>query len=246
MKKNAPTRLTRRGMIKSSSSIAGLAALGQACSRSPNYQVNYRLRIKVVVSGMPFSGSAVENVRWFSGGFLTGFDAIGAFNSVAHAESVVLDLGQDGLLFGLVFPPQNRPGFQARYIESAFTPEMPPDLLTQDAIRSGAFLHHLTHMTGEYPIPKDDWPTFVRFNNIAKAQSAQIVYPSDLARVYGPGSSFESASVEITNEPITKRINQVLPWLAHSKGPFIWEKKPTPNSPDAARLSRECFILDGS
>jgi hypothetical protein len=214
-----------------------------ACSRRPQYQLNYRLRVAIEIGGQHYAGSSVESVGWYSGGFLTGFDGIGAYNSVAYGEAVVLDLGQNGLLFGLVSQPNATPGFSARNIDRVFTSEMPSDLLTDDAMRSGAYLHHLTGMTGEYAVPRDFWPVFVRFRDIKDPRSAQIILADQIAAVYGPTSSVKSVTLEITKDQVSNRIDSILPWLSNVRGAFLRSAGPANTAPDAAKLTSRCFKL---
>jgi len=57
----------------------------------------------------------------------------------------------------------------------------------------------------------------VRFANLNDPTSAVLVDPRDLAASFGPGVRFKGATVEITDDPITKGIEARLPWLKSSK-----------------------------
>jgi len=200
----------------------------------------------VVISGIRHEGATVENIKWGSGGFLSGFDGIGAYSADAFAEAVVMDLGREkGLLFGLIFPPQNVSCFDARRVSEIFALEMPDDVRTTDAIRSGAFFRHIQQMTGEYALRKDNWPVLVRFRDMRDPTSAQIIAPDQLEAVYGPDSHVDNASVEITHDSITSRIDRILPWLSQTKGAFSVYAGPSGAAPDAAKLTGRCFRLKG-
>lgn len=199
----------------------------------------------VVISGVRYVGAAIENAGWRISGFLRGFDGIGDYYTDAFAEAVIMNLGEHGLLFGLIFPPEITKSFDARRVSEIFAESMPPDLQTQDAYRSGTFFRHLEQMTGEYVVTKERWPALVRFENIRDPKSAQIIKPEQMSTVYGPNSYIDGASVEITRDPVTEQIDQVLPWLSQVKGAFSIFNGPADAAPDTAKLTSLCFRLRG-
>ena len=236
--------LSRRATIWSLAALPATLSLA-ACGSSSGYQLSYRLQIAIVIAGTRCVGSAVEKIRWHVGGFLTGFDGVGDYSATAFAEAVIMQLGEKGLLFGLIFPPNTTKGFDARYVSDVFAADMPLDVQTRDAYRSGTFFKHLQRMDGKYSVGKDHWPALVRFGDIHDPKSAQIIAPEQLSAVYGPNSYVDDVSVEITHDPVTEQIDKPLPWLSQTHGSFSLFEGPASAAPDAAKLTRRCFRLDG-
>jgi hypothetical protein len=237
----------RRKIIRSLATAPALSALMSlgACGSSPAYQVNYRLRIAVVIQGVRYIGSAVENIKWYSGGFLTGFDNVSAYNGVATGDAVVIDLAGHGLLFGLIAAPNVTSGFTAWHAENAFSPQLPPDLLTNSAMRSGLAFEFFENLKGEHSIPREFWPVLVRFHDIAKPGSAEIIRPEKFAATYGNNSYVDKISFQITSDPVTEQIDRALPWLSNTMGAFLRFSGPSAQAPDAALMTRFCFRLRG-
>jgi hypothetical protein len=62
-------------------------------------------------------------------------------------------------------------------------------------------------------LPFEDLPVLARFRDPNVPSTATIVSPNDLAASFGPGVTLKKATVEITDDPITKGIETRLPWL---------------------------------
>jgi hypothetical protein len=65
------------------------------------------------------------------------------------------------------------------------------------------------------------------------------VDPNDLAASFGPGVTLKTATVEITDDPITKGIEIRLPWLKSSKFTEHLFPNPTHQPPPDANLARK-------
>jgi antitoxin component of MazEF toxin-antitoxin module len=55
-------------------------------------------------------------------------------------------------------------------------------------------------------------PTLITFPDISQLNTAQVVDPNDLVKKFGLGHSM-AVKIEISNEKITQRIDDILPWL---------------------------------
>jgi hypothetical protein len=63
------------------------------------------------------------------------------------------------------------------------------------------------------PVPREKYPLFVFFEDIADASSVKEVNPDDLSASFGPGYALKSLTLEITRDRQTSRVKKVLPWL---------------------------------
>ena len=60
-------------------------------------------------------------------------------------------------------------------------------------------------------------PTTVTFGNVADPKSVALVDPRNLSATFGPGYELKSATIQITDEPVTRGIEKVLPWMEDNK-----------------------------
>ena len=62
------------------------------------------------------------------------------------------------------------------------------------------------------PVELNSLPTMVTFSDLQKPLTAKAIDPNDLVATFGPGYSL-SVKLQITDEPVSMRIVQVLPWI---------------------------------
>jgi hypothetical protein len=139
-----------------------------------------------------------------------------------EGEVVVVDLGARGLLFttfeshwgmgrgGMdmynadltLFPREN---FRDKYQK---------DMSNYD--KYAAYLDELNRLKPKGELPFKDLPVLVRFRDPKDPTSVELVDALNLAGSFGSGVALKRASVEITDDPVTKGIETRLPWLASS------------------------------
>ncbi len=98
---------------------------------------------------------------------------------------------------------------------------------SDDEIRAEwkAYADELKRVKPRADVPLDDLPMIVRFRKMDDPLSVQRINPHDLAATFGAGVTLKRATLEITDDPVSKGIDQKLPWLRTHRG--IWDK----NSP---------------
>jgi hypothetical protein len=80
----------------------------------------------------------------------------------------------------------------------------------------GAWLRAIPDLTGPVAIPTDELPLLVTFDNITDPLTVRQVDPADLDTVFGAGVSLTTATLEVTDEPVTTgRVERVLKWINH-------------------------------
>ena len=72
--------------------------------------------------------------------------------------------------------------------------------------------------TGARVLRPDLMPTLVTFADVNDPKTAQVIQPGELPAVFGSGYRFKRAWIELTNDPVTRTIEQKLPWLVGFKG----------------------------
>jgi hypothetical protein len=141
-------------------------------------------------------------------------------------EAVVVDLGQRGLLFVTLVKPDwlNSPGWGGSGGYAANMMSFPQEKFRGTYLaqatsneRYAAYLDELNRLKPKAGLALEDLPVLARFDDPKIPTSAVLVDPHDLAASFGPGVTLKSATVEITDDPITMGIETRLPWLRSSK-----------------------------
>jgi hypothetical protein len=124
---------------------------------------------------------------------------------------VAVDLGDKGILFALLKDDDTR------HIERFST--IPP------ALAVNAFRHLLTNpntsvvedmsilkkLKPKTELMPEQLPMLVRFRDINDPTTAENVDPRNLAKNFGLGVTLVSSIIEITNDPVTEKIDLILP-----------------------------------
>jgi hypothetical protein len=67
---------------------------------------------------------------------------------------------------------------------------------------------------GERRLDPANWPAFVTFQDVNEARSIKAINPPLLPDIYGSGARIASVTVSITSDPISRGLEEKLPWLA--------------------------------
>jgi len=120
-------------------------------------------------------------------------------------EAVVVDLGEHGVLFSLL--NSSTIGYDGFYIVFS---EFPSgfDILSPDAIR------YYSKLKAKKEVPFDKLPMLVHFRDIKDQKTVELVDPNDLEKTFGKGVKLVLATIEMTDEPLTKDVvKKYLSWL---------------------------------
>jgi hypothetical protein len=189
-----------------------------------------RLRLMLSVKtpeGLRTGSSVIEQtttfgpfqLRYGSGGWSMGRSLTG--------EGVVVDLGERGLLVAtLVGPDWIRShgwGGGGGYVVNPFAGGVthisnPADGLS-DEERYMIRLDEIKRQKPKADISLTELPVLIRFSDPNHPTSMSLVDPTNLAGAFGPGVYLETATVEVTDNPITHAIAGQLPWLKQNRLP---------------------------
>ncbi|MBU6379492.1 MAG: hypothetical protein KJS95_13310 [Gammaproteobacteria bacterium] len=162
--------------------------------------VRCRLIIEAEAAGRPLTGSGVIEVRyqkqptWLSGRYSS---------SRAHGQSVWIDVPGEGPIFALTMS-------EKRFSAYDFLPRAAFAVSDLDSL--GKFLQ-LSRLSGRRELPLENWPMFVRFQNLRDPTSVEGIDPDELAVGASPVTAARVTKiwVEITRDPITTGIDEKLP-----------------------------------
>lgn len=217
--------------------IAVLWALGWSYVQInyPTCTFRYKLTAEVITPDGLKSGSSVVEVSYQKSlGLLP--DSRGKHVDSLRGEAVYVDMGNGRNLFiTLGTLDSNRPSLSWSHVNPLREPSEYDEMIgSLDPIWLPVKLFRLGRAEGKEPemcqrvskfygspaepIGLNNLPTLVTFSDLLQPETAQVVKPRDLSANFGVGHSM-TARIEISNEPVTHRIDGVLPWLqAQSTG----------------------------
>jgi hypothetical protein len=99
-----------------------------------------------------------------------------------------------------------------------------PRLLSVDGSPTGPrkefipiYASNAATVSGSSEIPTNVLPPIIVLNDPSDPSSAHLFDPEHPERTLGPGARFLGARIAVTNEPVSRGIETMLPWLVRSK-----------------------------
>lgn len=170
------------------------------------------------------SGSSVVEVSIYFASGLARAQGYGVF-SRTRAEATVVDLGTRGLLFATLADEDRLKTSMTHGTglgcETPFPRKKFDGQVDAGQSPNGEYAAYFDGLNKQKPrgdVPFKYLPMLVRFRDIHDPKTVERVDPSDLAASFGPGVKLGGMSIEITDAPVSKGIESVLPWLSHLKG----------------------------
>ncbi|WP_461456498.1 hypothetical protein [Parasphingorhabdus sp.] len=223
----------RRFILKSFGAALVFALAGcnplSGGKRYPDYR--YRLTVTVDTPEGLRSGSSVIQVETF----VAGPNSIPQPNKLStrvRGEAVTVDLGERGVLFALL-RSERSVGWASGVLKSVVEPvryeEISDEIKrTNRSPRFDIMMERTLALTGRHEIPRyypngakrpgtDEpasyYPMMVRFDDLDDPMTMEKVDNQNLATSFGEGVTLKRISVERTEEPITRTIDERLKWL---------------------------------
>jgi hypothetical protein len=194
-------------------------------SQTPTYTYRFRLMIEAEVDGVLRSGASVIEVRTTD--FKVGLPETKGLRSSVRGEAVFVDLGNGRNVFAtLGFGPNGNEDKIDRLAYIAFS-QRDPRLEIKD----------LSKLTGTAPLAGDLIPTLVTFTDLNDPKTARVIRPEEFEQAFGPGVRFKRALIEMTNDPVTTRIEEKMPWLRSLKGYLAGPQPDLTNSRPSRNLT---------
>lgn len=167
----------------------------------PTYTYRYRMTLEVDVRGETKSGSSVIEVYLSKQpGFLSEVPSVA---TTVNGEAVFVDLGKGQNVIALLAS-----GPDGRTVDNP-----------QFVVPSHFMLSYSDRDLPKFPQLEGRWdlnralPTLVTFTDVNDPKTARVVRPEEFEQVFGPGVRFKGIWVEMTSDPVTRRIGSELPML---------------------------------
>jgi len=192
----------------------------------PSVTVRYRLTLDAEVDGKPKIGSGVIEVTYRKQSRFAGQQPL---SIDVRGEAFVLDLDSRGAIFVLLKAGNDSRSGPETIVFRAFNF---PNGVIPHPVDDG--LIKLQQLSGTREIALSSLPMMVRFRDINDQMSVEKVDPLDVGARFGPGVRLTRATLEIvpagiwplnqygiTGEPVTRNIENRLPWLAALRGRYL-------------------------
>jgi hypothetical protein len=216
-----------RRMIGFAALLLSLLSLS-GCGES--YSWLQKTTIEVDTPQGPVSASNVVKIGWSKN------DSLGAANGPdwvygPRGEALVLELPDKRYLFALLMQDEYAGNIAGQV------------LFKQDGRVWGADkFKAITAHKGVIEVPLVKAPTLVTFADVNDAKTVQLVYPENLAVMFGPGFALKAIKIEITEEAVTiGLLEKTLSWVADENPIFVdWRNYPFDHP--LRKLNKRSFI----
>lgn len=207
--------MTRREVM--AALVAGGTALLAGCgSLSPAARYRFRMTVEVDTPQGLRTGSSVMQVSSSK----TPGPLIGEEHPLTTGlvgEAVAVDVQPEQTLFALIGNLPNGGG-----LEGEVTKLFEPNTIGPDAfVESVGRLGRPSQVGRTAVLPREHYPTFVRFRDLADPKSVEAADPGNLAASFGPGVTLRRITVTITDDDVTTGIETRLGWLSKQRGSLI-------------------------
>lgn len=208
--------------MKRRSLLASLCALPLASCQGERATVRFKVIASATVDGRPVESSSVMEISYSK----VTHSLIGNGGATRlYGEAVVFDLDGKGTVY--ILPIQHAPNASSSQVYEY-------GILTTFGINnsigslSEADFQKLRNATGRHPFrlyKTTRLPAFVAFTNESDPKTIFEIYPQELGR-YFSGVKFSGLDIELTTEPVTKKLREQLPWLKSASDPQIFPRDP--------------------
>jgi hypothetical protein len=203
--------------VKSAGAIvkATCAALLLSGCVGEKHTFRYRLTLAVNADGTMHTGSSVIEDTFVDQVALAGLAGGVPWATRLRGEAVAVDLGVRGILFCVLArdptrsPAPNTVWLPIHAFNSYFVAGSP-------ATDSADFSAQVKAVLREKPkrrVDLNELPMLVRFRDINDPGSVERIDPTNLAARFGAGVELVTATIEITDDPVTTGLENVLRWL---------------------------------
>jgi hypothetical protein len=182
--------------------------------RYPTYAWNQKLTVTVSTPRGEVSGSSVVAVSWTENFFSGGWGGA-LYHLTLRGEATTVDLGGGQFLFALLAYEHSQEPHSTGTIPLKLLRQKLPNQSDDDYWAPDTFKRvQAARSRGPITLPQKLYPRFLRFRDIKDPATAELVDPDNLAKSFGPGVRLVRVTIEITDQPVTRGIRKVLPWLS--------------------------------
>lgn len=197
----------RAGAWRAAVVAVALSFLVAACNPfARTYTYRYRITVEVDTrQGLRTGSSVWETSAWQGSGIPDN-----AIRSRVRGEAVAVDL-PGGTLFALLRGQDMDLDYPVGLVSSALREHPLPGVTMTDDWKANREL--IASKKPAVQLPFGLYPLLVRFRDINNPASVEKVDTNDLAASFGPGVRLRRITVAVTDDEVTRGIDQRLRWL---------------------------------
>ncbi len=186
-------------------------------SAAPSATIRYKLTLTVDDNGKQYTGSSVVEV--YRQDTTKVFGSMGGYGYSFRGEAVAVILGEKGILFSLLKDNYSGTGLPPYLLLNAFNMKL----------GASDVIDLMRNLDKERPRPKvqlefHKLPMLVHYRDINDPKTVELVDPNDLEKTFGKGVKLVSATLEITDGPMTSEIRKYMPSFDKKTGYSEWVK----------------------
>lgn len=228
--------------------IASLVTLPLAGCQGESATLRFRVIASATVDGKPIENSSTMEITYSR---VTNSLIGNGGATRLYGEALIFDLNGKGTVY--ILPIQHAPKASPTQV---YEYGMLTTLGIDNSIGSltdGDFAR-LRNASGRHPFrlhKTTRLPAFIAFTDESDPKTIFEITPSELDR-YFPGVQFLGLDIEITNEPVTTKLRDRLPWLRSARDPKIFprdppaSRRPYSDLPLSHMMTPADFFGDGS
>jgi hypothetical protein len=129
-----------------------------------------------------------------------------------RGEAVMVQLHDGRILFALLSPDVHQT------VNAAFGSGIAAKLAARD---EGKVVVLAPPVQPEATWGESGYPRLVRFVDLTDPSTAEKIVPTNLASSFGSGTSLKQITVQMTDEPVTSRVESYLPWLSNYRSRML-------------------------
>jgi hypothetical protein len=175
---------------------------------------SWRQRLTIIIdtpAGEVRGSSVVEITNTETMGPLVLMEARGVHTKV-RGEAVAVEVTPGRWLFVLLGNSGGQ-GDASQLVHQVFDPGAGGPARDRSYARTMRALRALP-LDAPAPVPPENYPMLVTFDDVAKPETVRLVDPTDLAAIFGTGVRLKGLTLEMTTERVTPgRAQGVLGWL---------------------------------
>ncbi|MBJ7438643.1 MAG: hypothetical protein JHD35_06430 [Sphingopyxis sp.] len=207
--------------------------------------IHYRLTIVIDTPQGRRSGSGVTELKSIIGPKFP-IPKIGGLQVTIHGEAVPVRLADGNYIF-VVRKWQRGQEETLRMLRSSFAQSLTPISISANDDRYDSVVkdqfEELSRIRGSRPVSPEYYPIVAHFTDINDPNS---IVAADAGRVdqIVKGAKLVSMTIEITDDPVTRRINAILPWFEKYRNDYFdpyARANPAKELPSEKRIEKSHF-----
>jgi hypothetical protein len=163
------------------------------------------------------SGSSVVAISWAGNFFSRGWGGA-PFHLTLRGDATTVDIGGGQFLFAMLGYEHSEEPHSTGIIPLKLLRQKLPGQSDDDYWAPDTFKRvQAARGRGPIVLPQKLYPQMLRFRDIKDPTTAEVVDPDNLAKSFGPGFRLVRVTIEITDDAVTRGIENILPWLPQTQ-----------------------------